>query len=100
MELDRHLPKGDLETLYTAIVALKTNEEVAAFLEDICTIKEIQAMSQRLKVAQLLVAGKNYQDIAIETGVSSATVSRVSRCLQYGAGGYRKFLGEEGTIKE
>lgn len=87
--------------LFKAILSLKNAEECARFFEDICTIKEIQDMTQRLDVAILLLQGKNYQDVAAETGVSTATISRVNRCLLYGNGGYRtaieRLTGKEGA---
>ncbi len=84
--------------LYETVVQLKTVEECAAFFEDICTIKEIQDISQRLQVAQLLHEGKNYQEISRSTGASTATICRVNKCLMYGSGGYRAALaaGEDG----
>lgn len=78
-----------LKELYRAIALLKTEEECAAFFEDICTIKEVLDMAQRLNAAKMLTAGVNYQTIAKEVGISTATISRVSRCIQYGSGGYR-----------
>jgi TrpR-related protein YerC/YecD len=81
-----------LEELFRVILSLKTEEEVAAFFEDICTIKEIKAMLQRLQVAQLLDRGEQYKQIVAKTGASSATISRVNRCLQYGSDGYRLVL--------
>lgn len=77
------------DKLFQAILSLKTIEECRDFFDDICTIKEIQDMTQRLEVALLLDKGKNYQEISREVGVSTATISRVSRCLNYGDGGYR-----------
>ena len=82
----------DVETLFSAILSLKTPEECYMFFEDICTIKEVQAMSQRLQVAGQLDAGKNYAEVYEDTGVSSATISRVNKCLVYGNGGYRMVL--------
>lgn len=73
---------------------LKTIEECRTFFEDICTIKEMEAISQRLEVAAMLKAGKNYQEISRVTGASTATISRVNKCLQYGSGGYDLILGE------
>jgi len=67
---------------------LQTPEECYLFLEDLCTIKEIMDMSQRLEVAMLLKKGTNYQEINKKTGVSTATISRVNKCLSYGSGGY------------
>lgn len=78
--------------LYRAIVSLQNEEECAAFLEDICTIRELQDISQRLSVAILLEEGKNYQDICRATGASTATISRVNKCLQYGSRGYQTVL--------
>ena len=75
--------------LFHTLLRLKSVEECYALFEDLCTIKELQDMSQRLEVATLLDAGMKYQDVAAVTGVSSATISRVNKCLQYGSGGYR-----------
>lgn len=78
--------------LYRAMLNLKTPEECYAFLEDLCTVSEQMAMEQRFEVAILLSKGSIYSDVLDKTGVSSATVSRVKRCLNYGAGGYRTVL--------
>lgn len=75
--------------LFQAIALLETEEECAAFFEDICTITEIQDMAQRLDAAILLSQGANYQNISKTAGVSTATISRVSRCVSYGSGGYK-----------
>lgn len=77
------------EKLFRAIADLHTPEECAAFFEDLCTIKEILDMAQRLDTAMLLDRGMSYQKIAEKIGVSTATISRVNRCLTYGSGGYR-----------
>ena len=87
-----------LTRLYKAIVALETEEECAAFLEDICTIKELQDISQRLQVAAMLSSGANYQEVSGETGASTATICRVNKCLLYGGGGYKKVLEKAGLI--
>ena len=79
------------EKLYAAILTLKTAEECRLFLDDLCTIKELDDLAQRFEVACLLDAGKNYLDISGETGASTATISRVGKCLRYG-GGYRAVL--------
>jgi TrpR-related protein YerC/YecD len=81
-----------IERLYQAIVSIKDIEECEAILEDLCTITEIQAMAQRLDVAKMLRDGCPYTDIVDETRASSTTVSRVSRCLNYGNGGYHMVL--------
>ena len=78
--------------LYRALLILKTPEECYAFFEDLCTVSEQMAMEQRFEVAVLLDQGSIYNDVLEKTGVSSATVSRVKRCLNYGAGGYRQVL--------
>lgn len=78
--------------LFEALLTLKTPEECKLFLEDICTIKELQAMQQRFEVACQLDAGKNYNAVYADTGVSSATICRVNKCLVYGDGGYRTVL--------
>ena len=78
----------DMDFLYRGILSLQTREECYAFFEDVCTIKELQAMAQRFRVAEQLNTGKNYLEIQADTGASSATISRVNKCLVYGSGGY------------
>ncbi len=80
------------DKLFCTILALNSVEECYAFFEDVCTIKELQDMSQRLEVAQLLHEGKSYVQISEKTGASTATIGRVNKCLNYGSGGYRKAL--------
>lgn len=82
--------------LFHAILSLKTEEECAAFFEDVCTIKEIEDMAQRFDTALLLDKGCNYQQIGERIGVSTATISRVNRCLNYGSGGYRRVIDRIG----
>ena len=77
---------------FNAVLSLKTAEECQAFFKDVCTIKELQDLTQRLQVAMLLDQGRKYQEISKQTSVSSATISRVNRCLVYGDGGYRTVL--------
>lgn len=77
-----------VEALLTVLTKMKTQDEVYAFLTDVCTVKEIQDMAQRLETARLLKAGKSYQAITEQVGASAATISRVNRCLNYGSGGY------------
>lgn len=81
--------------LFRAVLKLKSVEECAKFFEDVCTIKELEAIEQRLEVAELLSTGKNYQEISQITGASTATISRVSKCLNYGAGGYGLVISSE-----
>lgn len=78
-----------IDRLFETILNLQTVEECYSYFEDICTIKELQDMAQRLDTAILLDKGANYQTIATEVGVSTATIGRVSKCLKYGSGGYR-----------
>ena len=78
----------DVDALFEAILTLKDVDECYKFFEDACTIKEILEISQRLKAAKMLKSGANYLEVCAETGMSSATISRVSKCLEYGAGGY------------
>lgn len=83
---------AEADLLFEAILSLKTAEECYHFFEDICTIKELQTMVQRFQVACQLDAGKNYNAVYEDTGVSSATICRVNKCLLYGSGGYRTAL--------
>lgn len=80
------------QLLIEGILTLKTPEECAAFFDDLCTISELSAMAQRLEVAALLKQEMVYSDIVTRTGASSATISRVARCLNYGTGGYDTVL--------
>lgn len=81
----------ETKALYNAILSLKTTEECDKFFKDICTIKELEALSLRFLVAQQLDKGKNYNDVSRDTGASSATISRVNKCLNY-SDGYRIVL--------
>lgn len=76
------------EDMYKAILSLRTLDECMRFFDDLCTAPELIAMEQRFRVAHCLNNGMIYNDILAETGASSATISRVNRSLQYGAGGY------------
>ena len=80
------------DRLVRVLASLSSEEECYRFLEDLCTIKEIMDMSQRLEVAILLKKGTNYQEINRRTGVSTATISRVNKCLSYGSGGYLEVI--------
>ncbi len=86
---DFHSPS--LDRLFEIILGLETVEDCYRFFEDVCTIKELQDMAQRLDAAFLLDGGMNYQDISQTVGISTATISRVSKCLKYGSG-YRAAL--------
>lgn len=80
------------DRLFQAILSLKDTDECYNFFEDICTITELKDMCQRLDTAFLIDEGISYQKISERIGVSTATISRVSRCLNYGAGGYRAVI--------
>ena len=78
--------------LYDAILSLKSREECEAFLNDICTINELKSISQRLLVAKMLSEKHVFTEIVKQTGASTATISRVNRCLEHGEGGYQIVL--------
>ena len=83
------------DELFEAILKLKSLEDCQLFFEDVCTIKELEAISQRLEVAKMLMDGKNYGEVSRATGASTATISRVNRSLAYGKGGYEKLFNKE-----
>ena len=89
------------DQLFTAILLLKNEEECYQFFEDICTIGEIKALAQRLEVARMVQEGYIYDEIVEKTGASTATISRIKRCLLYGADGYKlvldRFAEQSGT---
>ena len=87
-----HIQSESLNQLFDAILSLQSREECSKFFEDICTVKEMLDLAQRLDVAALLNRGVSYQTIAQRVNVSTATISRVSRCLNYGSGGYKMAL--------
>ena len=95
----KHTIPEETRELFRAILTLASEEECAAFFEDICTIKEIQDLSQRLQVAAMLNQGEKYQSIEQKTGASTATISRVNKCLVYGSGGYRTVLERRGETE-
>ena len=80
------------DDFFEAVLKLKSKEDCRKFFEDVCTIKELQDVSQRLEVAKLLNEQKNYQEISKLTGASTATISRVNKCLLYGKEGYQVVL--------
>jgi TrpR-related protein YerC/YecD len=84
----KKLHTKDVDALFEAILSLKDIDECYKFFEDACTVKEILDIAQRLKAAKMLKSGKNYLEVCAETGMSAATIARVSRCLEYGDGGY------------
>ncbi|MCT1903548.1 YerC/YecD family TrpR-related protein [Oceanobacillus sojae] len=92
MQIDR-LRGEQLDQLFDAILSLDTREECYQFFDDIATMSEIQSLSQRLQVAKMLTEGKTYSAIEQETKASTATISRVRRCINYGSDGYNLVLG-------
>lgn len=88
----KKLNDKSIDQLFEAILTLKDIEECYVFFDDLCTVNEIQSLSQRLEVARMLGKGNTYNQIESETGASTATISRVKRCLNYGNDGYRMAL--------
>lgn len=93
------LHTAQIKRLFEAITMIESEEECFAFFEDLCTIKEIQDMSQRFETALMLKNGKSYSEITAEVGVSSATIGRVNKCLNYGSGGYESVISRLGEEK-
>lgn len=91
MHLDK-LNQKEVRQLFRAILQLKTIDECYQFFDDLCTVGEIKSMAQRLEVARMLQQGYTYSRIESETGASTATISRVKRCLHYGTDGYKMAL--------
>lgn len=91
-EYHSKIESKEITELFEAILLLDNIEECYRFFEDICTINELQALAQRLEVAKMLNEKKTYLDIADTTGASTATISRINRCLNYGADGYNLIL--------
>ncbi|HET7616430.1 MAG TPA: YerC/YecD family TrpR-related protein [Bacillales bacterium] len=91
MQIDK-LRGQSLDQLFEAIMSLKDKEECYRFFDDLCTMGEIQSLAQRLEVARMLQEGFTYHKIEAETGASTATISRVKRCLNYGNDGYQMTL--------
>ncbi len=81
-----------IDRLFEAVLCLKDSDECYRFFEDICTVAELKSLAQRLEVAKMLEANRTYGEIAEKTGASTATISRVKRCLNYGADGYKLVL--------
>lgn len=92
MPINERLKDEATDRLFEAVLLLETSEECYAFFEDICTVGEIKSIAQRLEVAKMLDANRTYEEIVEATGASTATISRVKRCLLYGADGYRLIL--------
>ena len=94
MSYESKYKREDIDELFEAVLTLRDQEDCYRFLEDICTVNEIHAIAQRLQVAKLLSEKKTYTEIEALTKASTATISRINKCLTYGSGGYRLVLKE------
>ena len=92
----RKYQKESIDTLFKAILSLENIEECYNFFEDAFTVQELDSIAQRFEVAQLLCQGKSYVDINKQTGASTATICRVSKCVNYGGGGYKTVIDRLG----
>lgn len=92
MAYDSKFKRDDIDELFKAVLLLEDEEECYRFFEDICTINEIHAIAQRLQVAKLLSQNKTYSEIEGITKASTATISRINKCLVYGSEGYKRIL--------
>ncbi len=95
----KNINRDSLDNLFRAILELKTVDECYSFFEDLCTISELKSMSQRMEVALMLRDKRVYTDIAEETGASTATISRVNRCINYGKDGYNLVIDRLNNTK-
>lgn len=93
--MDKKDLKNRTEELYELLLRLKTKEDCELLLSDLCTFKEIEQMAQRAYAAKMFLEGNTYSKITEETDLSSATLSRISRCISHGSGGYIKFIKKE-----
>lgn len=93
--IDKKITDDMLSELYSTLASLQTTDDVKTLFEDLCTYKEIEQMAQRITAARLLLEGNTYARVIERTDISSATLSRVSRCIQHGSGGYKKFIKTE-----
>lgn len=91
MQLEK-LDERHIKQLFKAVLALQDVDECYRFFEDLCTVNEVKSLAQRLEVARMLQEGYTYHKIEEATGASTATISRVKRCLEYGEGGYGEIL--------
>lgn len=89
------MKSSETDRLFETILSLESLEDCYRFFDDLCTFSEIQSMSQRWQVARMLQDGRTFTQISEDTGVSSATITRVNKCLSYGSGGYKQALEKE-----
>ena len=87
--------KSDYIELYNEILKLESVDECSKFFDDLCTINELESMLQRIKAAKMLLDGKTFNEVIEETKISSTTLSRVSKCIKYGEGGYKEVLSKK-----
>lgn len=100
MTYNSRIKSAQADSLFETVLKLENLEECYRFFEDICTIKEVQAIAQRLEVAKLLKQNKTYNEIESETGASTATISRINRSLNYGVDGYKIMFEKLGIIEK
>ena len=89
------MEKKKFDELYKEILKLKSVEECEKFFDDLCTIKELESMTTRIKAAKMLLENKTFLEVIEKTNISSATLARVSKCVRYGDGGYKTILERE-----
>lgn len=99
MAYESKFKRADIDELFKAILLLENEEDCYRFFEDICTINEIHAIAQRLQVAKLLSEKKTYSEIEDATKASTATISRINKCLVYGAEGYQRILEKMADVE-
>ncbi len=92
MTYESKFQREDIDDFFDAVLTLETREDCYRFFEDVCTINEIHSIAQRLQVAKLLSEKKTYNEIEEKTNASTATISRINKCLVYGADGYQRVL--------
>lgn len=92
MAYESKFKRDDIDELFRAILLLEDEEDCYRFFEDVCTVNEIHAIAQRLQVAKLLSEDKTYSEIEAVTKASTATISRINKCLVYGTDGYKRIL--------
>ncbi|NLY81900.1 MAG: TrpR-like protein YerC/YecD [Clostridiales bacterium] len=100
MSYDSKFKNEALDEMFKAVLLLESEEDCYRFFEDLCTVKELHEMSQRFQVAKMLDCKKTYTEIEKETGASTATISRINKCLVYGANGYRNAIDKAKETEE
>ncbi len=98
--MNPHIKDNDIDILLSAVLKIQTWDECSDFFEDLCTVQELKALSQRIRVASMLMNGRVYSDIVAATGASTATISRVNRSLNYGTDGYKMVLERLGSDRK